>query len=185
MAAVAGGCTSTDSSVTRLAGPSSLTRTSGVFTCAGLVDATLTTDLVVAGGDRCDVRATVRGNVTVEGSLVLGEGGRVEGNIDVREGGTLSAGENLVTGNIESRAHLALAGTRVEGNVIYRGAGTLHFVARSTQVKGNLDIRAPTVVSGAGDAAIDGNAQCRGHVIDRHTGRITTTGNKQNCPESF
>jgi hypothetical protein len=157
----------------------------GEFTCVGVIASNLNSDVFVPAGATCVVDADVNGNFKVYGALVLLDGRRIDGNIELFDGVLNAQTLSRIKGDIKANSQVELSGARVEGNVIFESPGGLEFSNGETKVWGNLEFKATTNVSGAGNATIFGNAKCEGNVIDTHVGVIATTGNKEGCPAGF
>jgi hypothetical protein len=185
-----GACTRAESSVSSFAAPSpvvapSPSGTSGSPSCGSAITSTLNGGLVVGAGETCVVDARVAGDVRVYGTLVLLDGRSIEGNVEVLSGVLKAMTDSRVKGNVTAQARVELTGARIDGNLTFVSPGELWFAGGQTRLKGNLEFEAPTVVSGSGHAVVDGNATCRGNVVDNHVGTITTKGKKQGCPDTF
>ena len=157
----------------------------GDFVCGGIIAADLNSDVFVPSGALCVVDANVNGNFRVFGSLILLDGRRIDGNIDLFDGVLNAQTLSRIKGDIKANSQVELSGAGVEGNVIFESPGGLEFSNGETKVWGNLEFKATTNVSGAVNATIFGNAKCEGKVIDTHVGVIATTGNKEGCPPTF
>ncbi len=187
---VVGACTRAESNVSSFAAPSpvaapSPTGTSGSSSCGSVITSTLNGGLVVGAGETCVVDARINGNVRVYGTLVLLDGRRIEGDVEVLGGALKAMANSRVTGNVTAQARVDLTGARIDGNLRFVAPGELWFADGTTSLKGNLEFDAPTVVAGSGHAVVDGNANCGGNVVDNHVGTITTKGKKQGCPATF
>jgi cytoskeletal protein CcmA (bactofilin family) len=160
-------------------------RESGDFRCTETISSPLNRPVLVPSGQTCVVDASLNGNVTVHGTLILREGRRINGNVDLVSGTVDARPNSRISGNILSRAAIVLAAALVEGNVRYVSPGELEFASGQTIIRGNLEFDAPTNVSGGGNVTVFGNVRCNGHVVDDHTGMVVTTGQREGCPSTF
>lgn len=162
----------------------------GPTDCTGVIATNQNQDFRVPDNQTCIVDADVNGNFYVEGNLVVLPGRTIKGNIEFSTNTDPVANiqSSTIMGNIvgKEKAQVELSGATVKGDVTFeKSTSGLELSNGPSLITGNLEFKATTNVSGAGNLHINGNAKCNNNVNDAHLGVITTNGNKEGCPPTF
>jgi hypothetical protein len=107
------------------------------------------------------------------------DGARVDGNVEVREGGSLIARDADVDGDIQGDGHLdvSVTGGHVDGNVQLEDGATA--VVRGVVIDGDLQSEDNRGAQDFSDNVIDGNLQCEGNTPAPVGGNNQVRGNRE------